>query len=125
PETDTDGQYLALERALIFVLGRESVDLVIESFGRRPWLQLRSSGTVLWPHLMERADNGAPKKITGFLRLRAIVGHEAVEHDDIGCHLRQLVSLYVVRTLCRGDQQTEDKGSHRRDQPHPQLHEIF
>ena len=72
----------AWSAALCVILRRECQDFVIEDFGPRPSALTGRSGTVLGPHPIERADNGAAEQITGFLRLRSVMGHDAVEYDD-------------------------------------------
>src|SRR5262249_30479205 len=52
-----------LQRALSVVLRRQLIDLVEDSVGRRPRLQLRRSRVALGPHTVERVGNGAPEQI--------------------------------------------------------------
>jgi hypothetical protein len=114
-----------LERALRVVLRRELHDFVIGEFGpghRRKRCRL---GAVLGPHPIERGGNQAAEQITGFLCLRSVLGHDAVEYDEIGGYLRQFVALGVVGILGKGNQQAKDKGRHYRDQSHHQIHDIL
>ena len=51
---------------------------------------------------------------------------QAVEHHDIGGHLRsRLVAPGVVGALRRGNQQAQEKRAHCRDERDCQLYDIF
>ena len=79
--------------------------------------------SVFRPHLIESPNNTTAQQRARFLRLRSVHAQGAVKQSDIGGHLRQLRALRIVGALSRGDQQAENKGSHRPDQSHPQFHD--
>jgi hypothetical protein len=81
--------------------------------------------TVLGPNLSDQADDGTLQQIAGYLRLWTIFGQHAIEQDNVGRKLCKFVSLRVVRTLCRSDQQSEDQGRHRCGQTHTQLDDVL
>ena len=89
--------------------------------GRRPPLR----GVVLGPGPPEQVGHRRAEQLAGRPGLVAVVGQEAVEHDDVGGELGHALTLGVERGLGRRDQQAEDQGGHGRDDAHGQLDHVL
>src|SRR6476469_4210168 len=65
------------------------------------------------------------KKFASRLGLRSIVGQQSVEKNNLGRHLGDAARFFVVRILCRRDEQSKDQSRHRRYEAHRELHGIL
>jgi hypothetical protein len=57
--------------------------------------------------------------------LGTIKHQHPVELCNIGAHLLKFSRLRIVRTVCGADEETENKGSHRRDKAHHEPHGLL
>ncbi len=63
--------------------------------------------------------------LTDFLRLRSVLGHDAVEQDDFRAGLDKPFVHRVEAALRGGNQQAKNKRGQRCDHPRPHLYDIL
>jgi len=59
------------------------------------------------------------------VRLRAIVAEQSIQQHDLRGGLHQIVVDFIERAFSRRDQQPENEGGQRGDQPDAELDEIL
>src|SRR5713226_5283213 len=94
-----DLQRLRVERTLEVVAGFKALYFFIEGLracAYRAVKVLRSIG-VSQPGLIEHVGDCFWNHATDLLRLRSVTGQGAVKKDEIGRHLRDFVTLHIMR----------------------------
>ena len=81
----------ALERALRVIFGCELLNFRVDGFVYGHRLQSRRFGTIGGPDAIANPDQHAAKLIAGFLGFRSVVCKFAVEDDDVGGDLGDLI----------------------------------
>ena len=118
-----DLQSAGLKRALSVVLGFERAQLVLNFLYASPDFNranLLSRRTVLGPKLLQLGFRYSSKEVTRVLSFGSIVGHGAVEQNEVRSSAPVFGVLGGKRGSGRSNHQADDKCGQRDDEGHSQ-----